>query len=66
VREPDADRREVVVLRERIERNPQPEALGQRDLLLDRLAGWTSSPTCFVSRFSLMYSGSRWRRFDVA
>ncbi len=28
--------------------------------------GCTSSPTCFVSRFSLKYSGSRCRRFDVA
>ena len=30
---------EIVVLAERIERNPQAEALGQRDLLLDRFAG---------------------------
>jgi hypothetical protein len=29
---------EVVVLAERIEGQPQPEALGQRDLFLDRLA----------------------------
>ena len=33
------DRGEVVVLRERIERDPQAEALGQRDLFLDRFAG---------------------------
>ena len=30
---------QIVVLRERIERDPQAEALGQRDLLLDRFAG---------------------------
>src|SRR5262245_13297733 len=37
--EPTRDRRQIVFLAERIERDPQPEALGQRDLLLDRLAG---------------------------
>jgi hypothetical protein len=30
---------QVGVLVERVERDPQPEAFGQRDLLLDRLAG---------------------------
>src|SRR5881392_4125961 len=29
---------EVIVLLERVEREPQPEAFGQRDLFLDRLA----------------------------
>ena len=28
--------------------------------------GWISSPTCLYSRFSFMYSGIRWRRFEVA
>ena len=37
--EPRRDGGEVVVLAERIERDPQAEALGERDLLLDRFAG---------------------------
>jgi hypothetical protein len=57
---------EVLVLVEGVEGDPQAEALGERDLLLDRLAGCTSPPTCLVSRFSSMYSGIRWRRFEVA
>jgi hypothetical protein len=64
--EPGIDRGEVIILAERVEGDPETEALGQRNLLLDRFAGCTSSPMCRVSRFSLKYSGSRCRRFEVA
>src|SRR4051812_27923045 len=37
--QPLADDLEIFVLVERIEAHPEPEALGERDLLLDRLAG---------------------------
>src|SRR6476469_4716965 len=38
MREPPVDGREIIVLRERVERDPQPEPFRQRDLFLDGFA----------------------------
>jgi hypothetical protein len=46
-----------------VEADPEAEAVGERDLLLDRLAGrgWRRERS-----FSIMSRGIRWRRLEVA
>src|SRR5690349_4623976 len=52
MREPSLDGGEIVVLHERIERDPQPEALREGNLLLDRFA-WVHL-VADVARFEVL------------
>jgi len=49
-----------------LERDPQAETLGKRDLLLHRLAGMDLVADVLGLEVLRMYSGIRWRRFEVA
>jgi hypothetical protein len=58
---------QVVILAEGVEGQPEAEALGERDLLLGGLAGMDVAVGVVLgSRFSDIFSGIRWRRFEVA